>query len=322
MSRKTVWTLGVLGATAITYALGPRYVEEGGVDPVAVFDDVEAYVTSTEQTIPDIVDGAEKQIVWAGAAGDRTERVIVYVHGFSATRQEVSPLCDSVAARLGANLFYTRLKGHGRPGSALAQATAADWLFDVREALAVARALGDRVLLVGSSTGATLAVWAVSGPLPAEETAAVEALILLSPNFGPADPRSELLLMPWGRQLAKLMIGEYREWTPHNDLQGRYWTTRYPTEAIFPMMTTVRAATSADAGMLRTPVLLAYSPDDQVLDTDRILAWYESTSARPRRLIEIRDAGDPSGHILAGDILSPGTTERLVEEITSFVERL
>ena len=31
-----------------------------------------------------------------------------------ATRQEVAPLCDSLAARLDANLFYTRLKRHGR----------------------------------------------------------------------------------------------------------------------------------------------------------------------------------------------------------------
>ncbi|MDD4273595.1 MAG: hypothetical protein PHG14_07705 [Desulfobacter postgatei] len=38
----------------------------------------------------------------------------VYIHGFSATRKETAPLSDLVAKTLNANLFYTRLSGHGR----------------------------------------------------------------------------------------------------------------------------------------------------------------------------------------------------------------
>ncbi len=39
-------------------------------------------------------------------------------------------------------------------------------------------------------------------------------------------------------------------------------------------------------------------------------------------MLEVSDTEDPSGHILAGDILSPGTTARLVAEIESFVREL
>ncbi len=322
MIRNTIRSLGVVVAVAVVYALGPRYEVDTAIDPVPDILDVEEYVTSSERRIPDLFEGTEKRIVWAGAPGEPTGRVVVYVHGFSATRQEVAPLCDSLAARLDANLFYTRLKGHGRPGDAMADATAGDWLSDVREAIAVARSLGDRVLLVGSSTGATLIVWAMSGGLTVEETAIVEALVLMSPNFGPADPRSNLLLMPWGQQLTKLIVGEYREWTPYNEMQRRYWTTRYPTSAIFPMMGSVRAARSADPDRFHTPVLVAYSPDDQVVDAGRIVEWFDSIASDDRRLIQVANVGDPSSHILAGDILSPGTTERMLKEIESFARGL
>lgn len=322
MLRNTLWSAGLLVVLGLGYALGPRYAVDVNVAPVPEIKDVEEYVEEGEQRFSDIVDGAEKRIVWAGLRGERTDRVVVYIHGFAATRQEVAPLCDSLASRLGANLFYTRLKGHGRPGEAMAAATASDWLYDVREALAVARALGDRVLLVGSSTGATLAIWAVSGPLTEAETGSVEALVLISPNLGPADPRSNLLLLPWGEQLARIMAGEYREWTPHNEMHGRYWTTRYPTSAVFPMMGSVRAVRSADTRRFRRPVLVAYSPEDQVVDPDRIREWYDSITSPQRELLEVYDAGDPSDHILAGDILSPHTTARLVTRIAEFAQKL
>ncbi len=322
MVRITLRVLGVVTATAVVYALGPRYADEVELDPIPVFDDVEDYVTSVEQNVPDLIEGTEKRIVWAAESGMRTDRAIVYVHGFSATRQEVAPLCDSLAALLGANLFYTRLKGHGGPGEAMAQANAGDWLSDMREALAVARALGDRLLLIGSSTGSTLIVWALSGPLTSEETRNVEAVVLMSLNLGPADPRSDLLLMPWGQELAGLLIGEFREWTPYNEMQAKYWTTRYPTKAVFPMMSSVRAVRSMDPAEFHVPTLVAFSPDDEVVDVERIVDWYAAISSAPRKIVEIRDTDDPSSHILAGDILSPSTTDVLVTEIESFVKGL
>jgi hypothetical protein len=37
------------------------------------------------------VPGAEKKIIWAGEAAQKTPLSIVYLHGFSATRQERAP---------------------------------------------------------------------------------------------------------------------------------------------------------------------------------------------------------------------------------------
>jgi alpha-beta hydrolase superfamily lysophospholipase len=322
LKRRTLWSAAIAATVVIIFAAGPRYEANVNHGPVPVFDDVEEYVTSIESNVPDIWVGAEKQIVWARPDRSQTERSIVYVHGFSATRQEVVPLCDSLAARLNANLFYARLKGHGRTGEAMADATVGDWLFDLREALAVGRALGRRTVIVASSTGATLAVWAVSGALTEEETKDVEALVLMSPNFGPADSRSNMLLMPWGKQLARLVIGEYREWEPYNEQQSRNWTTRYPVGALFPVMASVDAVLRLNPAEFKRPILVAYSPNDSVVNTTRIVEWFDGTASAPKALLEIPDTGDPSGHILAGDILSPGTTEPLTVVIQQFLESL
>lgn len=79
--------------------------------------DIDHYLAQSEAQFHDIVPGAEKIIIWANATKTKTPLSIVYLHGFSATRQETSPLSDKLAAQLGANVYYTRLSGHGRKGA-------------------------------------------------------------------------------------------------------------------------------------------------------------------------------------------------------------
>ncbi|GIV58500.1 MAG: hypothetical protein KatS3mg042_1413 [Rhodothermaceae bacterium] len=145
--RRIIWGLGGLGALmGLLWMLGPRpAVEEPAGRPVLP-GDLDAYLAAAEARFDDLRPGVEKAIVWADpATRSRTPLAVVYLHGFSATREETRPLCDTLAARLGANLFYTRLTGHGRTGEALAAATASDWLRDALEALAIGQRLGERV---------------------------------------------------------------------------------------------------------------------------------------------------------------------------------
>ena len=79
-------------------------------------EDLDLYLAAEEGEYDDIIPGTQKRIVWAGEAGARTTFSIVYIHGFSATSEEIRPVPDNVAEALGANLYYTRLAGHGRGG--------------------------------------------------------------------------------------------------------------------------------------------------------------------------------------------------------------
>lgn len=271
-------------------------------------------MAGAEARFPDVVPGAEARIVWAGAAEERTTLSVVYLHGFSATHRDTAPLAEIVASRLGANLYLARLTGHGRGGDAMGEAEAADWLRDAREARALGGRLGDRVVLMGHSTGATLCTWLAA----AEPGSDLLALVLLSPNFAPADPAAAILLWPWGGLLARIVEGNEREWEPANELQAKYFTTRYPTRALLPMMALVDRTRSLPVERMRFPALVLVDPEDRVVSADatrRIVARFGGAT----ELVEVPDTGDPEGHVLAGDILSPGTTERLAGRIVAFL---
>jgi len=140
------------------------------------------------------VPGTEKKIIWAQTPGEQMPLAIVYVHGFSASHLETAPLAARVAAQLHANLYSTRLRGHGRGSSAMLEGSVNGWVNDMHEAVEIGKRLGRRVVIMGTSTGGTLATWqAVQG-----DQEEIAALVLLSPNFGPADRRTEILTWPWG----------------------------------------------------------------------------------------------------------------------------
>jgi pimeloyl-ACP methyl ester carboxylesterase len=315
--------VALLGVAVVVaaLALGPRpSADTTTVDPQVPTDPaaLSAWIARREAGAAKLRPDAAAGIVWARpGAPARTPLSIVYLHGFSATRAETAPLMDSVAARLGANLHYARLTGHGRDGAAMAEATVADWAQDARDALAVGRALGERVVLAGTSTGATLALWAAA---EAPERNALATLILISANLGPADPRSEILTWPWGGAMARLINGPEHSFAPANEAQARGWTTRYPTEALLPMMALVKLVRRESLlERIEAPTLSLYSPADQVVDTEAILARGRHIGGSPYRLIEVHGVEDPSGHILAGAIMSPGTLNEVARLIVSFV---
>ena len=130
--------------------------------------DIPAWLAQRELQFSDIRPEATKRIVWAGVAGQKTPLAVIYVHGFSASAEEIRPVPDEVAKALGANLFYTRLAGHGRSGDAMAEPRAGDWIEDMAEAMAIGRSLGDRVVVIATSTGGTLAAIAATDPVLSE----------------------------------------------------------------------------------------------------------------------------------------------------------
>lgn len=314
----TVALLFVLVAAVAAVATAPRSVSYVPDRP-AINGDIDSWIATRElkvQQATPIVEGAEKRVRWYdGKSGHQTELAIVYLHGFSATRREIAPVAASVADQLGANLFETRLAGHGLQERPLTAITAEDWLDDGAEALEIGAAIGERVVVIGTSTGATLAVALADH----SSFAAVSHVVLLSPNFAPADGSAEILTWPGGPQIARLAVGDTRSWTPANALQGRYWSTSYPIEATVEMMRLVKLARSKLPMTLEQRLLVFYSPKDEVVSTERITAAYQQITASRSQLVVVDGSGDPSNHVLAGDILAPENNDWIARQIADFV---
>lgn len=311
-----------LALVGLIFVAGPVY--EFDTSPAARFDqppelaELEVMIAKREALHPDVVPGAEKTVVWSGERAQRTRYAIVYLHGYTATRQEVAPLCDLLAAELGANLFYTRLSGHGRDPAALGAVEGSEWLRDAEEALAIGRALGEQVIVVGTSTGATLALWLAQQ----RDAGSIAAMLLISPNFGPRNRQGELLAGPWGGTLLRLLVGETYEWQPANTAQARYWTWRYPAQALLPMMALVRLVRDSALESIRIPTLMLYSPEDQVVHPAAIEQAYERLGASTKVLQTLDDPQDRSRHVLAGDILAPRDTPRVLALMREFLTRV
>lgn len=289
--------------------------------PLAALED---WLADREASVPDLRTDAAKQIVWASVPGERTDWAVVYVHGFSASREEIRPVPDRVAAALGANLFFTRLTGHGRDGPAMAEASVEDWVADTAEALAVGRALGDRVLVIGNSTGATLAALVAHDPDMAADVAGV---VLVSPNFRVAGWAGRLIEWPAMRSWGPLLVGHERGFTPRSPGHGLYWTTRYPTVALAPMGALTRAVRSLDAGAARLPALFVVSERDQIVDSHaavrQAVRWGTGAGVRADLVpVSLLPGDDRAGHVVAGDVLSPGGTAPLVARIVGWVAGL
>lgn len=311
--------IATLAVGLAVFLLGPTVPIDTTVHDLVLPPDLDRYLTESEASVPGIRPGTEKLILWANAAErSRTPLSLVYLHGFSATRQETRPLSEQIAHRLGANLFYTRLTGHGRDGAALARASVNDWLNDAVEALEIGRQLGDRVVVIGSSTGATLATWLAT----TQQTPDLTAVVLLSPNFGVQDGRAQILTLPWARRLAPLIAGPEHGFEPANARHERYWTTRYPTTALLPMMGLVELVRRSPLEQIELPVLILYSTHDTIIDLATLGAIHARLGSRHKPLIDIGGVEDPQRHVLAGDILSPGTTGPVSDHIIEFLRQI
>ncbi len=263
---------------------------------------------------PGLIAGTGKRVTWAGEP-HHTEWSVVYLPGFSATRQETAPLAEQVAAALGANLFETRWSGHGLKEYALVGVTAEDWLDDTAEALAAGAALGEKTVLIATSTGATLAI----ALLDHELMQSVDSLVFLSPNFDLYDKSVRHSTGPFGKLLTRLLAGKTRTWQPQNEAQGLYWATSYPSSALIEMVRVVDRAETRLHGRIAQRVLVIYSEKDRTIDPAAAKRSLERIEARREALIEIADPGDATGHILAGDIMSPDTTDDVARQIVEFI---
>lgn len=286
--------------------------------PTANIAELEDWIKTSEAAYPDIKPGNAKGIVWHSSAKQRTPWSVVYLHGFSASRLETAPVTDRVAQELGANAFHTRLTGHGRPGAAMAEASAQDWLADAVEAVHIGQTLGEQVLVISCSTGATLATWLATS----QESSRVAAHVFISPNFGPKDKRAEMVNGPWGRKIALALEGKNRGWTPEDARETNAWTTRYPTQAVFPMMAMVKSVRDSDLSTFQTPVLVLYSEQDQTVDPVETQAAFTRFGAPLKTLEPVTYSTSKGQHVLAGEIKSPQAVAPMVQSIVGWVRSL
>ena len=205
----------------------------------------------------------EARIIWANdTMKEVTDYSIVYLHGFSASQKEGDPVHRNIAAEFGCNLYLSRLAEHGIDTSEqLINLTADKYWESAKRALAIGRKLGKKVILMGTSTGASMAL-----QLAADYPKDVSALILLSPNISINDPFAWILNDPWGLQIARMVRhGNYIVSDDDRPEYRRYWSKPYRLEAVVALEEYLETAmTTENFEKVKQPTLVLYYYRDPV----------------------------------------------------------
>ncbi|GAB5520370.1 MAG: alpha/beta hydrolase [Rhodothermales bacterium] len=323
--KKALAALGILvGLGAVTFFAGPRATDDTALQPVDLPNDLDGYLAAQEAAVDGLRPGTERAVIWAGPAKQQTPYSVVYIHGFSASRGETYPLSDSLAQRLGANLHYARLTGHGVDGAdPMGEATITDWVNDVHEAYRIGQQIGERVILIGTSMGGALSTWFAAQP----EAADLFALVLISPAYGlhNADDENSLRTvagLPWGRQLVRRILGETRSDHTGDEARDYYWSRGYRSDALVPFIQAVDLAAGTDHAQITAPTLLVYSPDDVVVSPPNMERIYPNIGSARKDSVQVLHSTDPYDHVIAGEYMSPNTTDDVEAEILAFLQPL
>ncbi len=315
------WIAVIFWLILVFLFFGPKETIDKSLsfEDIKLGDDLDAYLKRVEAQFTDIKEGQQKQIIWAGKKGAKTEYAVVYMHGFSASLQEIRPVPDEVAKSLGANLFFQRMKGHGRPGEAMANVYSNDWLLDFAEAMAIGRRLGKKVIVMACSNGCAITTCGLTFPNMVKD---LEALVFVAPAYELCNKLSILGRLSYARHWAKYVAGKKIGFTPMNEGHAQYWSYEYPPSAIVPMMRLFANNDGIDFSAFTTPVLMMYSPDDKIVSADRIVktAGFWGANASLAKL-DLTEMDDPERHVIMGDITSPNQTKPAIKAILEWLEK-
>lgn len=321
--------LGIILLILVTvYALGPA-PSTPQLSPqlpkvTADLSQLEKEVIASEKQVKNLRPDNEARIVWANPAKkEKTPYVIVYLHGFSATWAEGQPVHIDFAKRYGCNMYLARLAQHGiSDQNAFETLTPAALVNSAKKALAIAQQLGDKVIMMATSTGATLALYL------AAHHPELAGLILYSPLIDFYSKALYLLDKPWGLQIARLAFGsKYFDFSKGSVAKKRqYWTTRYRFEGTVALKSlVVHTMTKSIFKKIKQPVFLGYYyKDEEHQDkTVSVKAMKQMLAqlSTPKSQIQACAFPKAGAHVIASYITS-NAHARVAEETFKFAEKV
>ena len=283
-------------------------------------DQLEEYIRQKEARHKIKTDN-EARIVWSNdSVRNKTEYSIVYLHGFSASQGEGYPVHRNIAKKFRCNLFLSRLAEHGIDTiDAMKKLSVDKYWVSVKEALAIGKQLGNKVILIGTSTGATNAL-----QLAAAFANDVHALVLLSPNIEINDNKARLLNNPWGLQMATIVTGSrYIDSKDQRETYKKYWYSQYRLESVVALQEMLESSMTKETfSRINQPVLILYYYKDEVHQDSVVRVqpmkdMFEQlgTDASQKRSKAMPSTGD---HVI-GSAIKSKDTEGVEREIEKFL---
>ncbi|WP_185153452.1 alpha/beta hydrolase [Fulvivirga lutimaris] len=319
------WTFIIISIIVLGYVAGPSVDIDTLIKDLPTvpsdLNELEKFVDEREAAIPNIKPNNEGRIIWNDSVHTKTEYSMVYLHGFSASQEEGAPIHEKLAKKYGCNLYLPRIAGHGLvEDEPMLNLTAEQMMESAKEAIAIGMQLGEKVILLTTSTGGTYGLYL------AENNPSIAGIVLYSPNIDLYDESSYLLTKPWGLQMARLVVGsDYNQW-PLDSVRANYWTNKYRLEVLTQLRAMVdETMTPETFETVTCPVFLGYyykndTAQDNTVSVPAMLTMYDqiSTPEEQKRKVAFPEAG----HHVIGCYLTSGAVEEVETETEKFLEEV
>ncbi|MEK9851461.1 MAG: alpha/beta fold hydrolase [Flavobacteriaceae bacterium] len=312
----------ILGAI---YLVGPRVenpeLNNSKPNIPSKLDVLQDWIQTKEAALENIKPDNESKIFFYDSIPQKTPYSVVYLHGYTASGKEGDPAHRIIAQALKANLYVPRLFGHGLvEEEPMLNFNNEEYWESGKEALEIAKQLGDKVIVLGTSHGGALTLALAEDPK-------IAALALFSPNIEVFDPKAKLLSKPWGLQIARLVRGgDYHYMQTDKEEKKKYWTTKSRIEALTQMQKfldlKMRKSTFQK---INIPVFLGYyykndSIQDKVVSVPAMLKMFDQlgTPDSLKQKIAFPNIGD---HVMTSSLSTEGY-EEVANEVIRFFNQI
>jgi len=285
-------------------------------------NEVKSWIDEKESKFNNIKEGNESRIIFYDSVPKKTDISIVYLHGFSGSSQDGFPVHINIAKKLNSNIYLPRLFAHGlNSNEPLIEYTGEKYLDSAREALALGKTIGEKVILMCTSTGCS------AGLTLAANHPEVAALVMYAPNIRITHPLDFVATLPWGLYIVRLVEGgKYHYITDTWKDKEKFWTTKYRLEAPIEMQMLLETAMNEKIfRKIKVPTFSGFYykneiEQDNVVSVDAMRRMFKQLGTEDSLKLEIafEDAG---GHEIAYNIVNKNYV-KVQESTLSFLQNI
>jgi esterase/lipase len=311
MKKFTKWLIGIIVVILIAYLAGPRPSKPVFDTPLkelpSSLTDLEKQININEKAVIGIKPDNEARIVWADSIKkEKTRIAFCYLHGFTGSQAEGSPVHTDIAKKYNANLYLARFPEHGvdRGDSTMINLTADKWIVAAEEALQITEKLGDEVVLIGTSAGGVLTLFLAS------RHPEIKAIVLYSPCIKLYDKAPSVLTKPWGLQIAKIISGgATKTFKKESPAHANYWTLNFRIEGVMALVNLYSNTMKPEIlSKVNCPVFLAYyykneAEQDMTASVPDMLKMFDELGTPPE-LKQKKAFPEAGAHVIASYIRS------------------
>lgn len=269
---------------------------------------LDTYLDNQESQL-NLKEGTKAKIIWNSQEPKQTEYAIVYLHGFRASHPEGDPVHKTVAKTFECNLFLSRMEEHGiKSEYPLLNLTKEKMIRSARFAFEIGRRIGKKVILMGTSTGGSLALYLASKPAYQKDIA---SLILYSPLIDFYGISTKFLTNKLSRKALAIIPGKKHLIKTKNTTfaEDKIWNKRYALAGALELGAFVENnMTTSLFKEVSHPTFVGYyyknkDNQDNVVSVSAIKKMAQNLGTRTE-LLHISNFPEANNHVICSSLVS------------------